>query len=152
MTPGGISSELVAHGVRIREDAFVSLGVVLAGVAILTTGWLWFDPVVSLIIVVVIVVGTWGLLKDSLKLALDAVPSGIEPQMIATYLTERPGVAEVHDLHIWAMSTTETALTVHLIMPAGFPGDRFLAETARELHDYFGIEHATLQSDNILKN
>lgn len=94
---------------------------------------------------VVIVIGTWELLKDSLNLALDAVPSGIEPQAIATYLTERPGVTEVHDLHIWAMSTTETALTVHLVMPTGFPGDRFLAETARELHDHFGIEHATLQ-------
>ncbi|MBE9125425.1 MULTISPECIES: cation diffusion facilitator family transporter [unclassified Coleofasciculus] len=130
---------------HMAADALVSVGVVLAGVAILTTGWLWFDPIVSLIIVVVVVVGTWQLLRDSLRLALDAVPAGIEPQAVRTYLTERPGVAQVHDLHIWAMSTTETALTAHLVMPQGYPGDAFLTETVKELHDHFGVEHATLQ-------
>lgn len=102
-------------------------------------------PVVSLIIVVVVVVSTWQLLKDFVNLALDAVPEGVEPLAVQTYLAERLGVAQVHDLHIWAMSTTQTALTVHLVMPSGHPGDDFLAQTCRELHDHFGVEHATLQ-------
>ena len=130
---------------HMAADALVSLGVVLAGVAILATNWLWFDPVVSLMIVVVVVIGTWQLFQDSLNLALDAVPQKIEPQAVQTYLAERPGVSQVHDLHIWAMSTTENALTAHLVMPGGFPGDRFLAQTCQELHDHFGIDHATLQ-------
>ena len=129
----------------MAADALVSLGVVLAGVAILTTGWLWFDPVVSLIIVSVIVVGTWNLLRDSVNLALDAVPEGIEPSAVRTYLEELPGVVEVHDLHIWAMSTTETALTAHLVMLTGNPGDAFLSRISMELHDNFGIEHTTIQ-------
>ncbi|ACB52748.1 cation efflux system protein [Crocosphaera subtropica ATCC 51142] len=130
---------------HMSADALISLGVVLTGVAILLTGWLWFDPVVSLVIVVVIVFGTWQLLKDSVNLALDAVPVAIEPQAVRTYLTELPGVDHIHDLHIWAMSTRETALTVHLVMPNGFPGDNFLTETSQQLHDLFGIEHPTLQ-------
>lgn len=130
---------------HMSADALISLGVVLTGVAILLTGWLWFDPVVSLVIVVVIVIGTWQLLKDSVNLALDAVPVDIEPQAVKTYLKELPGVDHIHDLHIWAMSTRETALTVHLVMPNGFPGDDFLTETSQQLHDLFGIEHPTLQ-------
>ena len=130
---------------HMAADAMVSLGVVLAGIAIVATRWLWFDPVVSLIIVAVVVVSTWQLLKDSVNLALDAVPEGIEPLAVQTYLAQRPGVAYVHDLHIWAMSTTQTALTAHLVMPRGHPGDDFLVQTCRELHDHFGIEHATLQ-------
>jgi len=130
---------------HMAADAGVSLGVVLAGIAIVLTGWLWFDPVVSLIIVIVVVVGTWQLLKDSVNLALDAVPEGIEPLAVQTYLAERPNVAHVHDLHIWAMSTTQTALTAHLIIPSGHPGDDFLVQTCQELHDHFGIEHSTLQ-------
>ncbi|MFE1745847.1 cation diffusion facilitator family transporter [Coleofasciculus sp. H7-2] len=130
---------------HMAADALVSVGVVLAGIAIIATGWLWFDPVVSLIIVAVVVVGTWQLLKDSINLALDAVPEGIEPSLVRTYLAELPGVAQVHDLHIWAMSTTQTALTAHLVMPTGFPGDAFLTQTCKQLHDHFGIEHATLQ-------
>lgn len=130
---------------HMAADALVSLGVVLAGIAILMTNWLWFDPVVSLIIVAVIVAGTWQLLRDSLNLALDAVPEGIEPRAVLTYLQERPGVAQVHDFHIWAMSTTQAALTAHLVMPDGYPGDAFLSQTCRELHDHFGIEHPTLQ-------
>lgn len=130
---------------HMAADALVSLGVVLAGIAILTTGWLWFDPVVSLIIVVVIVVGTWNLLRDSVNLALDAVPEGIEPQAVRIYLEELSGVVEVHDLHIWAMSTTQTALTAHLVMLTGNPGDAFLARISMELHDKFGIEHTTIQ-------
>ncbi|MBD2207345.1 cation transporter [Calothrix sp. FACHB-1219] len=130
---------------HMAADAGVSLGVVLAGIAIVFTGWLWFDPVVSLIIVVVVVVGTWQLLKDSLDLALDAVPAGIEPLAVRTYLAELRDVAGVHDLHIWGMSTTETALTAHLVMPTGHPGDAFLVQVNRELQDHFGIEHTTFQ-------
>ena len=130
---------------HMASDALVSAGVVLAGIAMLTTGWLWFDPVVSLIIVAFIVVGTWNLLRDSVNLALDAVPEGIEPQAVRTYLSELPGVVGVHDLHIWAMSTTETALTAHLVMLTGNPGDAFLSRIAMELHDKFCIEHTTIQ-------
>lgn len=101
--------------------------------------------VVSLVIVIVVVVGTWQLLRDSLNLALDAVPTGIEPQAIRTYLTQLPGVAQVHDLHIWGMSASETALTAHLVMPTGNPGDAFLKQVAKELHDQFGVEHTTIQ-------
>lgn len=129
----------------MAADAVVSLGVVLAGIAILVTGWLWFDPVVSLIIVAVVVIGTWQLLRDSVNLALDAVPTGIEPLAVQTYLAECPGVSQVHDLHIWAISTTEAALTAHLVMPTGYPGDAFLCQVCKELHDHFGIEHSTLQ-------
>ena len=143
----GRKSDLNIRGafLHMAADALVSAGVVLAGIAILTTGWLWFDPVVSLAIVAVVVAGTWQLLRDSVNLALDGVPMGIEPQAVQTYLAERPGVVQVHDLHIWAMSTKETALTAHLVMPSGYPGDAFLTETCKGLHDHFGIEHATLQ-------
>jgi len=130
---------------HMAADALVSFGVVLTGVAIVTTGWLWFDPVVSLIIVVVIGVGTWNLLHDSVNLALDAVPEGIETQAVQTYFEQLPGVVAVHDLHIWAMSTTETALTAHLVMLTGSPGDAFLSRISMELHDKFGIEHTTIQ-------
>lgn len=130
---------------HMAADAGVSLGVVLAGVAIVFTGWRWLDPAVSLMIAAVILVGTWGLLRDSVNLALDAVPEHIALPEVHDYLRRLPGVAEVHDLHIWGMSTTEAALTAHLVMPQGEPGDAFLARSRRELHDRFGIEHATLQ-------
>ncbi|MER3491059.1 MAG: cation transporter [Mastigocladus sp. ERB_26_2] len=126
-------------------DALVSFGVVLAGVAIMVTNWLWFDPVISLIIVVVILVGTWKLLSQSLDLVLDAVPQGIDLLAVRTYLAELPGVVAVHDLHIWAMSTTESALTAHLVMLTGNPGDAFLSRIAMDLHDKFSIEHTTIQ-------
>ncbi|KAB8314332.1 cation transporter [Tolypothrix campylonemoides VB511288] len=147
MFMSGRESDLNIRGafLHLVADAVVSLGAVLGGIAIIATGWLWFDPVVSLIIVAVIVVGTWQLFQESLNLATDAVPAGIEPLAVRTYLAELPGVAGVHDLHIWAMSTTETALTVHLVIPAGYPGDAFLMQVNRELHDHFGIEHTTLQ-------
>lgn len=130
---------------HMAADALISLGVVLAGIAILVTQWVWLDPAFSLVISALIVVNTWQLLKDSFNLAIDAVPENIEPLAVRTYLSERPGVAQIHDLHIWAMSTTETALTAHLVMPSGHPGDYFLAQTGKELHDHFGIEHVTLQ-------
>lgn len=106
----------------------VSVGVVLAGIAIVFTGWLWFDPAISLIVTAVIIVGTWRLLRESFNLIMNAVPEEIEPLAVRTYLAELPGVSSVHDLHIWAMSTTETALTAHLVMTDGHPGDEFLAQ------------------------
>jgi cobalt-zinc-cadmium efflux system protein len=130
---------------HMLADALVSFGVVLAGVAIMVTNWLWFDPVISLIIVVVILVGTWKLLSQSLDLVLDAVPQGIDLLAVRTYLAELSGVVAVHDLHIWAMSTTESALTAHLVMLTGNPGDAFLSRIAMDLHDKFGIEHTTIQ-------
>ena len=126
-------------------DALVSLGVVIAGVAILLTGATWIDPVTSLLIVAVIAWGTWGLLKDSVKMGLLAVPEGISEADVRTYLGRLSGVAAVHDLHIWPMSTTETAMTAHLVMPAGHPGDDFLREIAHELQHRHGIGHATIQ-------
>ena len=126
-------------------DALVSLGVVGAGFVILLTGWLWVDPVVSLVIVAVIVWGTWGLLRDSLAMSVDAVPSKIDPATVKAYLEGRSGVTEVHDLHIWSMSTTDNALTAHLVMPGGHPGDDFLMTAATELKRQYGIGHVTLQ-------
>lgn len=130
---------------HMLADAGVSAGVVLAGLVILLTGWTWLDPVASLVIVAVIVWGTWGLLRDSLALSLDAVPAGIDPQAVRSLLTRQPGVTALHDLHIWAMSTTENALTAHLIMPGGHPGDEFLVRVCDALRRDFGIGHATLQ-------
>ncbi|MDI6725710.1 MAG: cation diffusion facilitator family transporter [Smithellaceae bacterium] len=126
-------------------DAAVSLGVVVAGVAMLLTGWHWIDPAVSLVIAVVILVGTWGLLKASLNLAMDAVPAGIDPQAVKSYLKELPGVQAVHDLHIWGMSTTETALTAHLVKPQTQDDDEIIERASKELHERFGIDHTTLQ-------
>jgi cobalt-zinc-cadmium efflux system protein len=130
---------------HMLADAVVSLGVVLAGLTIVYTGWLWLDPVVSLVISAVIVVGTWGLLRESLNLALNAVPSGIDREKVFSYLSALPGVKEVHDLHIWGMSTTETAMTVHLLMPQGHSGDVFLENITRELESKFQVHHATIQ-------
>ena len=130
---------------HMTADAAVSAGVVIAAIIILYTGWLWVDPAVSLAISIVIVWGTWGLLKSSMHMSLDAVPTGIEPSEVRSFLEGRPGVAELHDLHIWPLSTTETALTCHLVMPAGHPGDDFILDTARELRRRFNIGHATMQ-------
>jgi cobalt-zinc-cadmium efflux system protein len=126
-------------------DAAVSAGVAAAGIVILLTGWLWLDPAVSLVIAAVIVYGTWSLLRESIALSLDAVPAGIEPTDVQDFLAALPGVVRIHDLHIWPMSTTEVALTCHLIMPSGHPGDDFTHRAAQDLHDRFGIGHATLQ-------
>lgn len=140
------------HDINVRgaflhmaADALVSLGVVLAGFAILFTGAHWIDPAVSLIIVAVIAWGTWGLLKDSVSMSLLAVPKGISEGAVRSYLVGLEGVIEVHDLHIWPMSTTETALTAHLVIPGGHPGDAFLREIAHELEHHHRIGHVTLQ-------
>lgn len=140
-----------AHDLNIRgaflhmaADAAVSLGVVVAALGIAVTGWLWLDPAASLVVAAVITAGTWGLLRQSLDLALDAVPAHIDRAAVERFLGELPGVREVHDLHIWAMSTTETALTAHLVRP-GPTDDAFLHRVAHELHARFGIEHTTVQ-------
>ena len=130
---------------HMAADALVSLGVVLAGIAIIYTGALWIDPAVSLVIVAVIAWGTWGLLKDSVAMSLLAVPKGISEKSVRSYLASLDGVEAVHDLHIWPMSTTETALTAHLVMPAGHPGDKFLSEVADELDHHHRIHHTTIQ-------
>jgi cobalt-zinc-cadmium efflux system protein len=126
-------------------DAAVSAGVVLAGLVILCTGWTWLDPVTSLLISALIVWGTWGLLRDSTAMSLNAVPRGIDPAAVRSYLEQCSGVAQVHDLHIWPMSTTEIALTCHMVIPAGPPGDAYLMDVAHRLKRNFGIEHATIQ-------
>lgn len=140
------------HDINIRgaflhmaADALVSLGVVVAGALVLFTGAMWIDPVTSLIIVAIIAWSTWGLLKDSIAMGLNAVPHGIDQQAVHTMLASQPGVSAVHDLHIWPMSTTETALTAHLVMPAGHPGDAFLEALAHDLEHRFGIGHVTVQ-------
>ena len=130
---------------HLAADALVTAGVVAAGIVIWLTNWLWLDPVVSLVVSAVIVFGTWGLLKSAIGLALDAVPEGLDPAAVRAHLLALPGVAGLHDLHIWGMSTTETALTCHLIMPDGHPGDAVLNEMAQKLHHHFGIQHATIQ-------
>ena len=130
---------------HMTADALVSAGVVLAGLGIMLTGWTWLDPVVSLLIIGAILWSTWGLLADSMSLSLHAVPPGIEMGAIRAYLESLPGVAEVHDLHIWGMSTTETALTAHLVTTAGGGADALVAQAVRELKEYFRVGHATLQ-------
>lgn len=131
--------------VHMAGDALISLGVVFTGMAILVTGWIWLDPVVSLVIVVFIVYGTWGLLRDSVNLALDAVPEGIDMKDVKEYLAGLPTCVDVHDLHVWGVSSTEAALTAHVVMAQAVCDDALLARTANELHQRFGIEHTTLQ-------
>jgi cobalt-zinc-cadmium efflux system protein len=138
---------------HMAADAAISAGVVVAAAAMWATGWLWLDPVVSLGIVVIIVLGTWGLLRDSLDLALDAAPRGIDPKAVRDWLAGRPGVSEVHDLHIWAMSTTETAMTAHLVrLPetseGGSDHDQFLHDVCGDMARLFKIGHVTIQVEH----
>jgi cobalt-zinc-cadmium efflux system protein len=130
---------------HLLADAAISGGVVLSGAAILLSGWNWIDPAVSLLISAIIVWGSWGILREAMSLSLQAVPAGVDPGAVRLHLEKRPGVAAVHDLHIWAMSTTENALTCHLVMPGGHPGDSFLHELSHDLGHHFGIGHCTFQ-------
>ncbi|MGF7154669.1 cation diffusion facilitator family transporter [Novosphingobium gossypii] len=152
----GLSALLFAKGsrsdlnlraafVHLMADALVSVGVVIAGLVIIWTGWAVVDPIASLVITAVIGWSSWGLLRDSLRMGMLGVPEGIDGAAVRTFLAARPGVTRVHDLHIWPMSTTETALTAHLVMPGGQPGDGFLHALAHDLEHEFGIGHPTIQ-------
>ncbi|KPF76402.1 cobalt transporter [alpha proteobacterium AAP81b] len=132
---------------HMAADAAVSAAVVVSGFLIVRTGAQWLDPLASLLVVAVILRGTWGLLTESLAMAMDGVPRGIDAGAVAGFLGAQTGVAAVHDLHIWAMGSSETALTAHLVMPAGHPGDAALAGLVHDLEHRFGIDHATLQVD-----
>jgi cobalt-zinc-cadmium efflux system protein len=143
----GRTHDLNVRGAYLHmvADAGVSVGVVLAGIGMWWTGWAWLDPAIGFVIGLVIFAGTWGLLKESVLLSLHAVPAGIAPGEVLAFLRGLPEVGEVHDLHIWGMSTTEVALTVHLVTPRGHPGDAFLDRLAGEIAHRFGIAHATVQ-------
>jgi cobalt-zinc-cadmium efflux system protein len=156
----GLSAVLFARGSKtdlnlraafqhLLADAAVSAGVVLAGVAVILTGARWIDPVTSLVITLVIAWGSWGLLRDAVKMGLLAVPEGIDQTRVRSFLERQPGVCAVHDLHIWPMSTTENAITAHLVMPGGYPGDGFLHELAHRLEHEFGIGHPTFQVETL---
>lgn len=143
----GRKSDLNIRGAYLHMlgDAAISFGVVVSGAVMLKTGWLWLDPLASLVISALIILGTWGLLKESLALALQAVPAGIDPAAVKNYLKNVSGVKEVHDLHIWAMSTTEVASSVHLVMANGHPGDDFIRGITQRLEHDFKINHSTIQ-------
>jgi cobalt-zinc-cadmium efflux system protein len=130
---------------HMMADAAVSFGVVVVGVVMKFTAWYWLDPVISLIIIAVIIGGTWSLLKEATQLALNAVPQSIDIAEVEGFLLQRPGVTAVHDLHIWGVSTTTSALTVHLTMPDGHPGDAVMEDTSQQLKQRYAIEHCTLQ-------
>ena len=130
---------------HMAADALVSAGVLIAGALTLWMGWVWLDPVASLAIAVVILLGTWGLFKQSLHMLFDGVPDSVDPQAVQECLAALPGVTRVHDLHIWAMGTSHIALTAHLVMPQGHADDAFLMQATRQMHDRFAITHVTLQ-------
>ena len=130
---------------HMAADAGVSFGVVVAGIIMMVTGWLLIDPLISLLIVAVILVGTWSLLRDSMNLAIDSVPKSIDIAGIKRYLTSLENVSQIHDLHVWPMSTTEVALSVHLIMVDDSLNTDFLSKLQQQLHDRFSIEHSTIQ-------
>ncbi len=130
---------------HMAADAGVSLGVVVAGIIIIFTGWLIIDPLISLLIVAVILIGAWSLLRDSINLAIDSVPEGIDIAGIKRLLTGLENVSQIHDLHVWSLSTTEVALSVHLIITDDSLSKGFLPNLQNQLHDRFNIEHATIQ-------
>ena len=133
---------------HMAADAAISLGVVIAGIAIMLTGWIWLDPAISLFIVVAILVGTWQLLRDSIDLSIDAVPQNIDVCEVKEYLLNFTNVTDLHDLHIWALSTTENALTVHLVTSDSLIYNHFIQEIQEHLHHHFNIAHVTIQIEN----
>jgi cobalt-zinc-cadmium efflux system protein len=143
----GSKEDLNVRGafLHMAADAGISAAVAVSGLIILFTGWSWLDPLMSLIVVSVIVVGTWGLGRDAMRLAMGAVPPGVDTARIREYLLRLPGVNDVHDLHVWALSTTENALTVHLVMPQGHPGDAFVQRVVTTLRTQYSMHHATVQ-------
>ena len=147
MFASGRKGDLNIRGafLHMAADAAISAGIVVAGLAILATGLRWIDPVVSLLICAVIVWGTWDLLRESINLALQGVPKDLDLGEVERYLRALPGIQRVHDLHIWAMSTADIALTAHLVKPDGQLDDRLIDRIQHELHDRFGIEHITVQ-------
>lgn len=134
---------------HMAADALVAAGTALAGAVILWTGWNWVDPAVSLAVSAVIIIGTWSLLRDSVNLSLDAVPDAIDLVEVETYLRALPGIAAIHDLHVWGLSTTDTALTVHLVRQNGAGGEALLPHIAEEVRERFGIGHATIQLETL---
>ncbi|MDR5834583.1 cation diffusion facilitator family transporter [Caballeronia sp. LZ034LL] len=143
----GSKDDLNVRGafMHMAADAAISAAVAVSGLVILFTGWSWLDPLMSLVVVAVIVYGTWGLGRDAMRLAMAAVPPGVDVTRIRTYLVQLPGVSDVHDLHVWALSTTENALTVHLVMPQGHPGDAFVQGVVGTLRRDYSMHHATVQ-------
>src|SRR6202795_761327 len=143
----GSKEDLNVRGafLHMAADAAISAAVAVSGLVILFTGASWLDPVMSIIVVGVIVVGTWGLGRDAMRLAMGAVPPGVDKSGIEQYLAGLPGVTDVHDLHVWALSTTENAMTAHLVMPAGHPGDVFVDAIVVTLRREHAMNHATLQ-------
>jgi cobalt-zinc-cadmium efflux system protein len=148
----GSKGDLNVRGafLHMAADALVSLGVVIGGLIILLTGWHWVDPLMSLVINLVIVGGTWRLLTGSITMTLNAVPEGVDMDKVKELLLALPGVVSIHDLHVWSLSTTETALTCHLVMPDASPAEETLAHAAEELREHFGIGHVTLQPERKL--
>lgn len=130
---------------HMLADAGVSLGVVVAGAIIIYTGWFWLDPVISIVIAIIIIIGTWDLMQESLNLIIDTVPKSIDPVSVNNYLSNLPEVKDIHDLHIWAMSTTENALTVHLVINEITDTDAFLINVSDQLSEKYGIDHSTIQ-------
>jgi len=130
-------------------DALISLGVVIGGFVIYYTHWYWIDSAISFIIILIVLYSTWKMFVESVDFALDAVPKNIKFSDVYKFLSEIEGVEEVHDLHIWGVSTTDIALTVHLVMPKGVPNEKFIFELSDELHHHFGIEHSTIQVEQI---
>jgi cobalt-zinc-cadmium efflux system protein len=145
----GRHSDLNARAafLHLMGDALIAVSVMLSGLIVMKTGLLWLDPAIALAVSAVIVYGAWSVLRDSAELALHAVPRGIDAGAVRAWLIQQRGVGEVHDLHIWAMSTRETALTAHLVMPEGYPGDDFLQELGQQLERKFAICHVTLQTE-----
>jgi cobalt-zinc-cadmium efflux system protein len=151
---GGRKDDINIQGafLHMAGDAAVSLGVVVSAALIMWTGWLWLDALASLAICAVILWSTTGLLRSSIDMSMAAAPRGTDIDAIKGFLTQRPGVLAIHDLHVWPISTTETALTCHLVMPSGHPGDPFLMETAQMLKASFRIGHATIQIETASDN